>query len=177
MWCGADLSRVDMPRMKLTCPCCERQLEERRDQQWLIHVCPGCDGLWIMPGMLERFEKAFDDAEARLPSVEHTLSDPYTRPSPLQDPAAGREYRRCPQCGERMARRQYQRVSGVLVDECLGHGVWFDAGEFNHVIEFLKAGGLEKSQSAAEQDAEKRRQASRGLAFFMRHGNSGSAAM
>ena len=34
-------------------------------------------------------------------------------------------------------------MEGVIVDVCRNHGVWFDAGEFEHFTAFARAGGLE----------------------------------
>jgi Zn-finger nucleic acid-binding protein len=36
------------------------------------------------------------------------------------------------------------RVSGVMVDFCLQHGVWCDAGELPAMVAFLEAGGAER---------------------------------
>jgi len=65
-------------------------------------------------------------------------------------------YRHCPQCGSQMARRRY-RLSAVVLDECLGHGVWFDKGEIQSVTAFLERGGLDRArQDEARRAAEER---------------------
>ena len=39
-----------------------------------------------------------------------------------------------------MHRRNFARLSGIIVDECL-HGAFLDAGELKRIVKFLKAGG------------------------------------
>jgi Zn-finger nucleic acid-binding protein len=52
-------------------------------------------------------------------------------------------YLACVRCGERMARRQAAPRSGVIVDLCREHGVWFDGDELERFAAFARAGGLE----------------------------------
>jgi len=41
-----------------------------------------------------------------------------------------------------MNRKNFGNISGVLVDFCKPHGIWFDAGELGRVIKFVMSGGL-----------------------------------
>jgi Zn-finger nucleic acid-binding protein len=56
-----------------------------------------------------------------------------------------------------MHRRNYGRRSGVLIDLCGEHGVWFDMKELDRIIHWVKAGGLgdarkwEQQQQSAQQ--------------------------
>ncbi|MBW2368887.1 MAG: zf-TFIIB domain-containing protein [Deltaproteobacteria bacterium] len=45
-----------------------------------------------------------------------------------------------------MVRRNFKKISGVMVDICRDHGVWFDAGELEQIRIFIANGGLDKSQ-------------------------------
>lgn len=38
--------------------------------------------------------------------------------------------------------RNYAQLSGVVVDQCPKHGVFFDAGELGQVMAFVRSGGL-----------------------------------
>ena len=49
-----------------------------------------------------------------------------------------------------MHRRNFGRKSGVVVDTCGAHGVWFDAGELDGVLAWLRAGGARRSEREAE---------------------------
>jgi len=46
-------------------------------------------------------------------------------------------YRNCPKCRSSMQRINFDRRSGVVIDSCKDHGVWFDAGELKRVAQYL----------------------------------------
>lgn len=50
-------------------------------------------------------------------------------------------YLKCPACEGPMVRKNFAKVSGVIVDECLRHGTWYDAGELPAILAFLRQGG------------------------------------
>jgi Zn-finger nucleic acid-binding protein len=50
-----------------------------------------------------------------------------------------------------MNRVNFGRVSGIVVDLCKGHGVWFDANELQGILTFVAHGGLDRMR---ESDAE-----------------------
>jgi Zn-finger nucleic acid-binding protein len=52
-------------------------------------------------------------------------------------------YVRCPECGKVMARMTFGKHSGIVVDVCRAHGTWFDGGELDAVMAFVRGGGLE----------------------------------
>jgi hypothetical protein len=56
-----------------------------------------------------------------------------------------------------MARTNFGRVSGVLIDVCRPHGAWFDRGELGAIRRFLRDGGLHQYGRARRLDAERRR--------------------
>lgn len=142
MWCGADLSAVPVPESERACPVCETGPLRREEREgWVCHVCDRCGGLWMEWAVLERLEQKFQSvapnsapSSDKLPPVKNPIED-----QPL--------YRQCPQCLRQMARRRYQHVSRVVVDTCIGHGVWFDRNEFEHVLVFLESGGLARSRA------------------------------
>ena len=66
----------------------------------------------------------------------------------------GPVYRSCPSCGKVMNRRNYGRVSGVVLDMCKTCGVWFDADELAAIVRWVEDGGLDSSRARrAEADA------------------------
>jgi len=72
-------------------------------------------------------------------------------PSERERRAAWQErvaYRRCPECGANMLRKNFGKRSGVILDWCGGHGTWLDAHEMEDVAAFVLAGGLERSAAA-----------------------------
>ncbi|HET9888754.1 MAG TPA: zf-TFIIB domain-containing protein [bacterium] len=107
-----------------------------------VHECTHCHGLWIPEHRLdELIERA-----AQAPALFREQ-----RESPWGLPPV--EYRRCPVCNALMARRNFRRISGVVIDSCHEHGTWLDADELERIAEFVRAGGLVR---AAEHDAHER---------------------
>ena len=51
-------------------------------------------------------------------------------------------YRECPVCRTLMSRKNFGGNSGVVVDVCTTHGVWFDRGELPKVLAYIEADGL-----------------------------------
>ncbi len=51
-------------------------------------------------------------------------------------------YRPCAVCRQTMNRHNFARISGVIVDQCREHGTFFDAGELEDVLAFVRSGGM-----------------------------------
>lgn len=123
----------------LPCPSCREpmtiwQLDSgyRAIERW-VQACDRCGGAWVDRSTLaELVRNAAAIAEAR------GSSEPIPR-RPVEDPVV---YRGCPSCSSMMHRRNFGRISGVVVDECRTCGTWFDAGELEAVLDFVRAGGL-----------------------------------
>jgi Zn-finger nucleic acid-binding protein len=136
------------------CPACgdERNLNHRTlgDPPIAMLECPGCAGLWLgqsaFQSMLERFRE-----EAQ--QVENALA---ARPG-SDDRGRGRQrgslYRRCPECSKHMHRMNYGQRSGVIVDTCREHGVWFDAQELDAILRWIRAGGEARAKQRIEEEA------------------------
>ena len=45
-----------------------------------------------------------------------------------------------------MNRSNFAKSSGVIVDMCKQHGVWFDADELPKIIDFINQGGMARSR-------------------------------
>lgn len=59
----------------------------------------------------------------------------------LRNLTDGVRYLACPVCAERMDRRPFALGSGLVVDRCLPHGVWFDGGELELAATYFAVGG------------------------------------
>lgn len=107
-----------------------------------MRECESCGGLWLE---VSAFEKLCADREHQ--------SAVLGMPSPVSGqqihPAAEIKVRYipCPQCAQLMNRMNFARCSGVIVDICRGHGIWFDRDELRGIIEFIRAGGLELARN------------------------------
>jgi Zn-finger nucleic acid-binding protein len=132
-----------MPAEGLHCPRCTRGLATRRYAELEVEECDQCGGLFLTPAMLDRV------VESRDQSTGLRLALPQPKPFLEQEI----RYLRCPACDKLMNRQAFGRISGVVVDVCRSHGVWFDAGELTQVMQFVERGGLER---AREREAEER---------------------
>ncbi|MFK7897835.1 MAG: zf-TFIIB domain-containing protein [Myxococcota bacterium] len=167
--CGVafDPQRNPAERSDLRCPCCEKWMTAREVGGLEIDECPGCHGLWAegarFEALVDRATKAVreraKEGEALVPRVDG------------DNPAKSSvEYRRCPVCETLMRRLNYQKRSGVIVDQCNTHGTWLDANELERIAGFVLSGRAERAASmeAAEtsrNDREKAREASRRMAM------------
>lgn len=160
--CATPLAAEVVPgkASKLTCPGCPgRHLVSRRlsDLDATVLECRVCAGLWIG---LETFHDVLDGEERRRdrPAVSHRLVPAETH----------RGYRQCPQCQGLMVRRNFGRgASGVVLDVCGEHGLWFDCDELSHVLAWIRTGGLDDARRDVAQlkrspDLRRRRKAERG---------------
>lgn len=134
-FCGGR-TRMDQPLATATCPRCRTALECRKKGDVEIDQCPDCSGLW-----LDRGEFNVLTAESTI-YREEKLSEEYVRPGIPEKI----EYVPCVRCGKLMSRKNYGRISGVIIDECVKHGVWLDSGELEKIRHFILDGGLEKEQ-------------------------------
>ena len=63
---------------------------------------------------------------------------------PISDPQSSPiVYRPCAVCAELMNRFNFAGCSGVILDSCRSHGVWFDPDELRRIVEFIRGGGLD----------------------------------
>jgi Zn-finger nucleic acid-binding protein len=117
-----------------------------------VRECEQCLGLWLD---VSSFEKLCADREQQ--SV--VLGTASGAPTSLVRETSKVSYIPCPECLQLMNRINFARCSGVIVDVCKGHGVWFDRDELSRIVEFIRGGGLEASRARekAEIKEERRR--------------------
>ena len=78
-------------------------------------------------------------------------------PVPRDESQNQRGYVPCPVCKNLMTRSQFSRRSGIVIDLCRAHGVWFDRDELRHIIEFIRAGGLDRAREFQKEEFERAR--------------------
>jgi Zn-finger nucleic acid-binding protein len=64
-------------------------------------------------------------------------------------------YRKCPECSAFMHRKNFEQISGIILDECRAHGRWLDAHELEAVARFVSAGGLRRAAERAKEQADR----------------------
>ncbi len=150
--CGAaaaDAKTADLAVLK--CPRCKIDMASIQLGSETMRECEQCDGLWVE---VAEFEKICASREEQAAVLGRASSAP-------NDPAPGEttiRYIPCPHCAQLMNRINFARCSGVIVDICKAHGIWFDRDELSRIIQFVREGGLDSSRQREKQQIEFERQ-------------------
>lgn len=136
--CGAAAYRAEILDKADTgeCPRCRVKLNSLQIDTVRVRECERCGGLW---SDAQTFENICSSKEKQASVLGFSAS--YIHPD------AGRpavSYVPCPDCKQLMNRSNFARSSGVIIDMCKQHGVWFDADELPKIIEFIDEGGLDR---------------------------------
>ncbi len=146
--CGHELGLEPLARASdLVCPDCQRPFSGFAGVAGRLSECTGCGGQFVEHALLaELLERR--EVYRGVPRV-------LRRENPLDRPV---RYLPCPSCTAMMNRKNFGETSGIVVDVCARHGVWFDAGELPRVLAFVQAGGLERARlrEAVELDRRER---------------------
>lgn len=111
----------------------------------MLDQCENCTGTFIDRVTLDKLVADRDKqslvhaALARDPDLQLEERAP-------GNPTASVKYLKCPDCANLMSRKNFGRISGVIVDVCPPHGTWFDSEELRRVVEFVQQGGLVKAR-------------------------------
>jgi Zn-finger nucleic acid-binding protein len=147
--CGAAASTPQIvPDKHCLCPHCQVDLQPLSLGGTALQECPRCGGLWISTDV---FEHICADRETQAAVIVLKLPPPV-----LVNPRV--RYLKCPQCARLMNRKQYSEGSGVILDICAEHGLWFDRGELRRIIEFIRGGGVERARQREIEELKRERQ-------------------
>jgi Zn-finger nucleic acid-binding protein len=160
--CGADAAAPahvasEQGESQRQCPRCSTKqptaLVAQLVGKTLLDQCGACGGLWLDRTAFEQLVEVARHDQGALSGL-----------GGLQRPRRGLEraeqvrYVRCPDCDVVMNRQNYGKRSGVVVDVCRDHGIWFDDQELSRVLDFVRGGGLERTRKLeAEELREERR--------------------
>lgn len=129
------------------CPACgkEQKLSSRTiDNEHLSMLeCGSCAGLWLDSRVFQLLQERA--SAAAIPDNGFGQNQ-YRGHGDQSRDRHGNFYRACPICSTLMLRRNFGRRSGVLVDSCKAHGIWFDRGELDTILRWIRSGGLAKAQ-------------------------------
>ena len=145
--CGAKAAPVEEDTGDpLPCPSCNQPMKPVRIGSTPMQQCGSCGGSWLTT---ETFTALCTDKEARSAVSASFAFEPGAAVSAASGVRLGDvHYRRCASCQNLMNRLNFGRVSGVVIDLCKGHGVWFDQGELQRVLTFVATGGLERMRES-----------------------------
>jgi len=154
--CGTSIAPEDLAAdpTDRVCPACGdgRKLHSRPlgDSGLTTLECSVCAGLWLGAAVFQTIEERARQAAPAVPDPAALRAEGSSRPRP--QPGGGPFYRPCPACGTPMTRINFDRVSGVLLDRCRDHGLWFDATELDAVLRWIRLGGQRVSDERRQQD-------------------------
>jgi Zn-finger nucleic acid-binding protein len=154
--CGSPVQmRTAAEESDLPCPGCggERKLARRKlgETSASIFDCEVCGGIWVEKEVFEVLaERARADTLPDLSLRASGESGGSGGPAAPKRPSSGSFYRCCATCGTRMNRRNWGQKSGVIVDVCQHHGVWFDLDELGNLLRWIRTGGETVPRRAAE---------------------------
>ena len=113
--------------------------------------CEQCLGLWLDVPSFEKICADREQQSAVLGAASHAPTSATRQTSKVN-------YVPCPECALLMNRVNFARCSGVIVDVCKGHGIWFDREELSRIVEFIRGGGLEASRAREKAEIKEERQ-------------------
>jgi Zn-finger nucleic acid-binding protein len=155
--CGVALLPETLPDEKtpLGCPACGKGscLGHRQIGEVALLECQRCGGFWVGRNV---FEHLVEEASHGVSSEDVRLQSRQPSAATLDSGQPGNAlYRQCPVCGELMNRYHYAHRSGVIIDSCRDHGVWFDADELANILAWVRSGGKAQADQQAADDAER----------------------
>lgn len=141
--CGSAAVPPEPDAKPLSCPSCRGAgtLSTRALGGARLAGCMTCGGVWADVGSFKTLceDRATQTAYLGKGSVvEHPAKSDPTQKAIV--------YRPCPLCAELMNRFNFAGCSGVILDACKPHGVWFDAEELRRIVEFIRGGGLDEAR-------------------------------
>jgi Zn-finger nucleic acid-binding protein len=140
-----------------TCPHCHIPLQSidlKIKTHFHIKRCAHCFGLFLK---LTEIEEILSE---RVISVEGINVKHIQAINKARYQTKKVKYIKCPYCATLMSHTSFAYRSGVIIDQCLQHGVWLDNGEITHLMEWKKAGGQLLAQQKKQSTHKKRPQKS-----------------
>jgi Zn-finger nucleic acid-binding protein len=141
--CGCELGLEPIPeKAALSCPDCRLLLDAFAGENGRLYDCNRCGGQFVETALLRDLLERREACGGAVPR----------RPSTRATTVTTVRYVPCPACSQLMGRKNFGGHSGVIIDVCREHGVWFDESELPRVLEFVERGGLaeERRRELAE---------------------------
>ncbi|MDB5105131.1 MAG: hypothetical protein JWP91_2820 [Fibrobacteres bacterium] len=142
-----------------SCPACDgpmknMDLGKSADKDLSADQCEKCFGLFFPFFMLDL---VLSDLSRFGFLVDTRRLEDLSRNAPREEKVT---YRKCPVCAKVMNRINFGKRSGVVTDQCFGHGIWLDSGELQRLVEWRNSGGRlvdEEYRKQAELEEARRR--------------------
>jgi Zn-finger nucleic acid-binding protein len=141
--CGGPAVHWAGENSKCLCPACKVPMLCGDLRGIPLLECGRCFGLWLDAATFERICRD-SEQQALIAGGRPSMGSPVAI-GPVR-------YVPCPQCSELMHRMNFARCSGVVVDVCRRHGTWFDVNELHRIVEFIRAGGMDRAREKQKAD-------------------------
>jgi len=148
---------LNYEKTSLPCPNCDGEnLHSRKmaEQVFTLKECNICAGIWISADVFFHLEQQAQK-EAVSGSLIHARNIEFNQKRKNEKIDPTKFYKKCPQCEVVMQRKNYSGSSGIVVDVCYKHGMWFDIHELDEILEFIRSGLLLKHQEKAARIAKR----------------------
>ncbi|MBI5246778.1 MAG: zf-TFIIB domain-containing protein [Elusimicrobia bacterium] len=149
--CGSLAEPAAVPA---SCPTCRAPMTARALAGAVLSGCPGCGGVWADADSFRRL-CAERETQASYLGEGSALPAPKME-NPRLSPIV---YRPCAICSQLMNRFNFADCSGVILDVCKPHGVWFDPDELRRIVAFIQGGGMDvaRAKERAKLEVERKR--------------------
>jgi Zn-finger nucleic acid-binding protein len=138
-----------VPLVMPPCPRCSVLLTRREFSDIAIHDCTVCAGLFLDHHAIA--ELLADPEHGRIDALLGIPGAPSTALAPSETGLA------CPVCSDALTRRMSDSGAGTILDVCVRHGVYFDAGELQAILVFVRR-TVREQKARAELEEEYRKQ-------------------
>jgi Zn-finger nucleic acid-binding protein len=158
--CGTKAERTEVAaETHEFCPRCRVEMEAVLIGKTHLEECPHCEGIWADADSLQQICADREQQAAVLgmatPQAAATVN--------IEEHI---HYIPCPVCKDLMNRVNFAHCSGVIVNVCTKHGTWFDKDELQRIVEFIRAGGMDKDRAEQIQELEASKRQARDAAVI-----------
>ncbi len=140
--CGTKIQAPEAAEGKtLECPGCAGDMHPVRLGATSMHQCDQCGSAWLAPN---DFASLCSNREERGTVMTSLGAGGVAARTPDQGKV---RYVHCAVCGKVMNRVNFGKMSGIIIDVCKNHGVWFERDELRGVLQFVANGGLDRMRA------------------------------
>lgn len=126
------------PTLEARCPRCGVNLPDDHDGR---RTCARCSGDFVSHVAVARLLERANGRRTSEPFRRRQRFDPDVRSFP------------CPVCRASMERQPFGATSGIYLDACVRHGIWFDARELDDAVAYVSAVGLDVARAPIPEPA------------------------
>jgi Zn-finger nucleic acid-binding protein len=152
MYCGGAAESNDVADAPVNCASCNTTMDKITILGITIDECPRCKSRWFDRDELEDLIKKKREVSENNPAMDDREQDKVAHFEMKQTKV---EYRKCPRCQNVMSRRNYEQISGVMIDSCPPDGIFLDAGEFDRLRAFVETEGPSKAKGIRDEERQR----------------------